>query len=174
MEDWCLYGNNQYDWNAGYEYYGMYAVSKVKDEDEGFTKVETKKMKRNKGKMMKVEDEEDEMIIEAIIDSGSIDTIIPAKMVDRDQIRETETSRRKGRYASATGGYIQNLGETTIEGEGEDGTNTHTFQQYTYLPLPVHSAAKGAHTMPCIECISTAHVQPRHPRLLSVASLRQL
>ena len=49
------------------------------------------------------------------------------------------------------------------EGEGEDGTNTHTFQQYTYLPLPVHSAAKGAHTMPCIECLSTAHVQPRHP-----------
>ena len=62
------------------------------------------------------------MEIDAIVDSGAIDTIAPKSMVEGLKIRQTEVSRRNGKYASADGGVIHNLGECDMEGVAEDGT----------------------------------------------------
>ena len=67
-------------------------------------------------------EESDWMEIDAIVDSGAIDTIAPKGAVEGLQIRQTEISKRKGKYASADGGVIQNLGECDMEGVAEDGT----------------------------------------------------
>jgi len=67
-------------------------------------------------------DEEDWIEIDAIVDSGAVDTIAPKAMVEGLNIRQTEISKRNGKYAAADGGVIQNLGECVMEGFGEDGT----------------------------------------------------
>ena len=61
--------------------------------------------------------------IDAIVDSGAVDTICPKGMIGGNEINETDISRRRGKYASADGGAIENLGESKIEGESMmDGT----------------------------------------------------
>jgi hypothetical protein len=67
--------------------------------------------------------------IDAIVDSGAVDTIAPKSMVDGLNIRQTEISKRNGKYASADGGVIQNLGECDMEGIAEDGTHMKLVTQ---------------------------------------------
>ena len=124
---------------------GFYALKKIEEGEHekcgdncdcGFIKKENKRDKKarireeahknNKvpGEILAVgnSEESDWMEIDAIVDSGAIDTIAPKGAVEGLQIRQTEISKRKGKYASADGGVIQNLGECDMEGVAEDGT----------------------------------------------------
>ena len=128
--------------------YGMQGCYTLKKFDEGehekcdedcgcgFQKKETKWEKKNRrrgeafkkgnmpGEVMSVGKAEktDWIEIDAIVDSGAIDTIAPEALVEGLKVRQTETSKRKGKYSSADGGVIRNLGECEMEGFGEDGT----------------------------------------------------
>ena len=64
-----------------------------------------------------------------IVDSGAIDTIAPRDMVRGHKIRQTEISKRSGKYASADGGIIQNIGECELEGFAQNGTNVKLVTQ---------------------------------------------
>jgi hypothetical protein len=50
-------------------------------------------------------------------------------MIQGNKIRETEISKRNGKYASADGGIIRNLGESEIEGIAQDGTKVKLVTQ---------------------------------------------
>ena len=124
---------------------GFYTLKKIDDGEHekcgedcgcGFQKKETKWEKKNRrreeafnrgnmpGEVLSVGNmgKSDWIEIDAIVDSGAIDTIAPESMVEGLKIKQTEVSKRKGKYASADGGVIQNLGECEMEGIGEDGT----------------------------------------------------
>jgi uncharacterized protein (UPF0218 family) len=64
------------------------------------------------------------MEIEAILDSGAVDTIAP-----RETRSDRLISKRNGKYASADGGIIQNMGECEIEGVARDGTEVKLVTQ---------------------------------------------
>ena len=151
-ESW---NNNDYQYDYGqtdWGWPGFYSLKKIEDEEEGkceegcecgFKKVETKgekkaKARENAFKGNKVPQEilavgnmnESEWTeIEAIVDSGAIDTIAPKEMVQGLKIRQNEISKRQGKYAAADGGVIQNLGECDMEGISEDGTKMKLITQ---------------------------------------------
>ena len=143
------YYGPQSDWGWGPP--GLYTLKRIEEErppcvtgqdvcgekcECGFKKMETKAEKKNRirneafnknktpGKVMTMGNKVDQgwMEIDAIVDSGAIDTIAPKSMVEGLKIRQTEVSRRNGKYASADGGVIHNLGECDMEGVAEDGT----------------------------------------------------
>ena len=134
------YGPPGLYWQNGF--YTLKRIEESKHEkcDEncecGFQKKETKCEKKNrlreeafkKGKtpegIMSVgkADEGDWIEIEAIVDSGAVDTIAPQAAVVGLELKQTELSKRNAKYSSADGGVIQNLGECVMEGFGEDGT----------------------------------------------------
>ena len=61
--------------------------------------------------------------------SGAVDTIAPKDMVKGNKIRQTDISKRNGKYASADGGIIQSIGECEIEGVAHDGTEIKLVTQ---------------------------------------------
>ena len=69
------------------------------------------------------------MEVDAILDSGAVDTIAPKEMIKGNKIRQTDISKRNGKYASADGGIIQNIGECEIEGVAHDGTEIKLVTQ---------------------------------------------
>ena len=146
------WGSGEYGPPGLHSAQGFYTLRKIDDEKHeecgeecncGFQKKETKWEKKNRlreeafkksnkpgevlsvGKMGK----SDWIEIDAIVDSGAVDTIAPKSMVDGLNIRQTEISKRNGKYASADGGVIQNLGECDMEGIAEDGTRMKLVTQ---------------------------------------------
>ena len=119
---------NEPQWGYEDHYGGYYILEKMESttKESGFTEVKSKKkMKEDKKKeILAVGDlsGEEWMEIEAIVDSGAIDTICPRDMIGDNEIKETEISRRNGKYASADGGAITNLGESKIQAKTPDGT----------------------------------------------------
>ena len=69
------------------------------------------------------------MEIDAILDSGAVDTIAPKEMIKGNTIRQTDISKRNGKHSSADGGIIQNIGECDIEGVAHDGTEIKLVTQ---------------------------------------------
>jgi hypothetical protein len=130
---------------------GFYALSKVQEPKHacevkcecGFPKVESKKKKkvrirgnaykgnRTPGEVFTVgnANEFEWMEIDAILDSGAVDTIAPKGVAKGSKIRQTDISKRNGKYASADGGIIQNVGECEIEGVAHDGTEIKLVTQ---------------------------------------------
>ena len=104
---------------------GHYILSKMEDDrEEGFTTVKSKKTKREERKeILQITGNNEWVQIDAVVDSGAIDTICPRGMIGGNELRETEISKRGGKYAAADGGAIRNLGESKIQGESiTDGT----------------------------------------------------
>ena len=153
-QDWNEdYNTGPYDYITPFwGWAGMYTLKKVPEEKhEGcggncnceFTKVDNKRAKEVRirenaykvkyipGEVLTVgnADESEWMEIDAIVDSGAIDTIAPRDMVRGHKIRQTEISKRNGKYASADGGIIQNIGECDLEGISQDGTNVKLVTQ---------------------------------------------
>ena len=122
--------NAQWSENWGYEndyYGGYYLLQKIDEKTEtGFTQVKSKNQtkKDKKKEILSVGgiNEDEWMEIEAIVDSGAIDTICPREMIGGNKITETEVSKRNGKYAAADGGCITNLGESKIQAQTPDGT----------------------------------------------------
>ena len=122
-----------YTWHAAppVPYHLGMQYSSTKVEEKVFTKY-SRKTRFREDKLCKVgsaRDSDDFIEVEAIIDSGSIDTITPMSMVDKGMIKQTEISRKRGKYSAANGGQIQNMGECEIEGIGEDGTKVKMISQ---------------------------------------------
>ena len=124
----------------------LWILEKAKEEDkeEGYTKVESRTEKKNRIKseresnstkkaeeilQVKGQDEYEWVNVDAVVDSGAIDTICPKDLIGGNVIRETEISRRKGKYTAANGGTITNEGESKLTGVAEDGTPIEMVSQ---------------------------------------------
>jgi hypothetical protein len=150
-QDW----NEDYNtggWSdAAWGYGGFYALNKVQEPKHtcegncecGFSKVEGKRgekvrIRENAYKGNQIPggvftvgnaNEFEWMEIDAILDSGAVDTIAPKDMAKGNKIRQTHISKRNGKYAPADGGIIQNIGECEIEGVAHDGTEVKLVTQ---------------------------------------------
>jgi len=146
-EDYNTGGWSDSAWGFG----GFYVLNKIQEAKHecegncecGFSKVENKRDKKTRireaaykkngipGEVFTVgnADEFEWMEIDAILDSGAVDTIAPKEMIKGNKIRQTDISKRNGKYSSADGGIIQNIGECDIEGVAHDGTEVKLVTQ---------------------------------------------
>ena len=65
---------------------------------------------------------EDEWVkIEAVVDSGAVETMAGPAHVNRENRRETKSSREGVTYKAANGGSIKNIGEGDVKGKSSEG-----------------------------------------------------
>ena len=85
-------------------------------------KKETEKENEKRAMQVKPEGEYEWVERDGIVDSGAVGIIASKKVIGGSEIRQTEMSKRGGRYASASGDAIKNLGECDLNAIGADGT----------------------------------------------------
>lgn len=117
------------EWNPAF-----YALYKDKEEkvdageivETGF-KVKTRKKFKNtkiKPELMALRSTENEMEtvkVDAVMDSGAFDIVIPKEMMGGNEIRQTKASKAGYNLYDVQGGEVKNLGEGDLKGVSEDG-----------------------------------------------------
>jgi len=77
---------------------------------------------KGRGKGRKDGDDFEWVELEAIMDSGAVETLCGKQHVEEESgIRETEASRAEMNYFAANGSPIRNLGESDVKGESDEG-----------------------------------------------------
>ena len=101
----------------------MFIITKGKEEKEEESSGEW--MARNKkGRakpIMNVRKNEEWECVDAVVDSGAVETVCGVKTVPENKRRSTKASIGGQKYYSADGGKIQNLGEGLITGMSDEG-----------------------------------------------------
>jgi len=59
--------------------------------------------------------------VDAVMDSGAFDIVVPKAMMGGNEIRETTASKEGHNWYDVKGGKVRNLGEGDIKGVSEDG-----------------------------------------------------
>jgi len=123
-------------WDPVYVNPGFYILQKDKEKvdageivDEGFQVKTRKKFRDPKIKdaekernLMALKTAESETVkVDAVMDSGAFDIVIPKEMMGGNEIRETRASKAGCNWYDVQGGVVRNLGEGEIKGVSEDG-----------------------------------------------------
>ena len=108
----------------------------------------------------------------AVIDSGSVETVCGAEHIDKESVTETEASRKGMRYMAADGGYIKNIGEGQVDGRSTEGIpirmKAQVGDKITKMLIAVRRAAEGGNIVLFnVDKESSKEVTGKEPRVRS-------
>ena len=104
-------------------YPGLYIITKTKEAEEEEQNGEwmTRNKKGRVKPIMNVSKDEEWECVDAVMDSGAVETVCGEKTVPEHKRKNTKASVSGQKYYSADGGKIQNLGEGVITGISDEG-----------------------------------------------------
>ena len=70
---------------------------------------------------LKQNDEMETVKVDAVMDSGAYDIVVPKEMIGGNRIRQTESSKAGYSWYDVKGGEVKNLGEGDLKGVSHDG-----------------------------------------------------
>jgi hypothetical protein len=85
--------------------------------------------------------------VDAVMDSGAVETMCGKEHLDEEDIAETESSKKGMRYMAADGGFIKNVGEGDVQGKSEEGIplklKAQVGDKITKMLIAVKRACEG-------------------------------
>ena len=85
--------------------------------------------------------------VNAVMDSGAVETMCGKRHLDEEDVTETDSSKKGMRYMAADGGYITNIGEGDVQGKSEEGIplklKAQVGDKITKMLIAVKRACEG-------------------------------